>query len=327
MLEKPLLFRLTYRTVICFLLSQSIYAGELRHLQINADSTVTSDDFSIKTLDVIVRNHRRELIFPFENASNSALDWGLYGTANIGKLGSTKFSGRGLSGVLGRKYNSEFYLEASLGFQALDSDATSKSLFAPSVKAEWAKPKSFSLQWSASRIFMYQRAYLPGPITEGTSAWSFKPYTTAYFNDRLKFLLRPEISWPDDGNKRFYIDVSLMYGVSLWPTWLWVGVGSEKLSNSKPSSYWSPSKFYSYGLRLEVNGRLVDKLSGSLGLNLNKLKEEDLSEGDGHYFNAGLVYGERNDQNLKLEFTNIKSVQSNSEWESNSLKLIWNYFW
>ena len=140
--------------------------------------------------------------------------------------------------------------------------------------------------------------------------------------ETVKLSLLTKTLYLSDTNQRSDSDLALMYGISTtWP-WIWVGFGTEFMSNSKTSqSYWSPRQFYSFGPRIDVAAPIFGKLSFALGLNLNKFQDIDFGGGQGFYSNSKLIYGDVGKLRYEFGIEAIQSEQSGNIWRSQAMSL------
>ncbi|MBN8537794.1 MAG: hypothetical protein J0M15_12135 [Deltaproteobacteria bacterium] len=326
---KPLLFIVL--CLIVFLTSSPSEAQvesvpESKWLGLEIENTRTSDELNLNHFSFNYRKHRRNLFFPFANEKEKSEDVGVAMDYFEGQLSTLKFNSLRILGLLARKSSRNFLIETYLGGQYFKSEQTESSMATPGVSIYYQVPQKLLLQSHLDRFYLAQDGFLNGPLSDGTNAWRWNPSATYFLNERFRFLIRPELDFISDGNKRFYSDFALMYGISSWPRWIWVGLGAEYLSNSITGNYWSPSLFKSYGLRFELNSEISKGFSGIIGLNYNQIQEKENPWGSGHYLNLGLAYGDRNSSNLNFSYFHIQSVQSNNEWKSNTFALNWNYF-
>ncbi len=322
---------LNFLWILVFLTSSpSVVQAEALHeskwIGIEIENTHTSDELNLNHFGINYRNHRRNLFFPFANEEEKSKDVGVVMDYFEGQLNTLKFNSLRLLGLLALKSSRIFLIETYLGGQNFKSEQVETSMAVPGVSIYFQIPQKLLLQSHLDRFYLAQNGFLSGPISNGTSAWRWKPSASYLLNERYRFLIRPELDFISDGNRRFYSDIALMYGISTWPRWIWIGLGAEYLSNSNPGNYWSPSMFKSYGLRFELNSELSNGLNGTIGFNFNQIQENANPWGSGHYLNLGLAYGDRNSSNLNFNYIHIQSVQSNNEWKSNTFAINWNSF-
>jgi hypothetical protein len=119
-----------------------------------------------------------------------------------------------------------------------------------------------------------------------------------------------------------------MYGISTGVPWIWMGMGGEKMGFERSTSsspardrYWTPARFYSFGPRLDANIPLVADVSFSMGANLNRFREDQFAWGTGFLLAPGLIYGNREEQQIKLSYMRIESKQGSTVWSSDSFAL------
>jgi hypothetical protein len=151
-------------------------------------------------------------------------------------------------------------------------------------------------------------------------------------NQNVNFVLKPKDkivirsrnmqgSW-NDGNNRFISDNSFLYGVSMSEYWFLLGPSLSYWTYKKRvDQYWSPQKFYSYGVQAEIAIPIYQSLSFKSGGVLNSFKEDKAEVGSGYYLKTGLHYGDRNHYLFSLELERNKSQQNNNIWRSESVIL------
>lgn len=121
-----------------------------------------------------------------------------------------------------------------------------------------------------------------------------------------------------DDNRRMDLDAAIMYGISpKWP-WIWIGFGTELLTNSiaNTTGYWSPRQFVNIGPRLDIAIPIFEKYTFSAGLNLNKFNDIDFGDGTGYYAVSKLAYGNAADLKIEGGIESISSEQNLSKWTS-----------
>ena len=111
---------------------------------------------------------------------------------------------------------------------------------------------------------------------------------------------------------------------SVWPTWFLLGVGGEYLTNSKKRLL-EPSAFSFLWPAFRIEQSHCWKLVCLAGVNLNRIQEESLGWGM-DIMNLEVTMGDRNDQNVKLQWIEIKSSQSSSQWLAKTWQVNWVYF-
>lgn len=146
--------------------------------------------------------------------------------------------------------------------------------------------------------------------------------TETRLNLRANYLIDPKIKLQglllgggvSDHNSFWGFDTSAMYGISpSWP-WIWLGYGVSGLYfESDRIGYWSPSKFYNHGARLDSSFPIFGAISGIVGANLN-FYNEDRTKGDGFLISAGLQWGQYDGNNVRILYTKIRSGQEQSPW-------------
>jgi hypothetical protein len=160
------------------------------------------------------------------------------------------------------------------------------------------------------------------PESQRSTSIAGAALTETRINTRLNYLMDPKVKLQgvllgggiSDTNSFWGFDTSAMYGFSpAWP-WIWLGYGVSGLYfKSDRIGYWSPSKFYNHGPRLDTSFPIFGAISGIIAANLN-FYNEDKTKGDGFLIAAGLQWGLYDGNNVRILYTKIRSGQEQSPW-------------
>lgn len=125
-----------------------------------------------------------------------------------------------------------------------------------------------------------------------------------------------------DGNQSDKVSGAVLYGISPdWP-WIWTGVSAEHLSyDQDKASYWTPDTYTSYGVVVDSNFPVNDKVSLSLGGNLNRSKEDKNPAGTGYALSAGANWNVTENVDLDINGYVLKSSQEASDWKQDQVRL------
>ena len=308
------------------LLSFNSYADEPEHLMLSASTANTSDDLSLKTYGLEVRNNRRSLVYPYEDSADNAWDFGLKHYESSGSSESLHFIHSFSELFFGRKISPKFYVEAGAGVSKLESDNESKSFNSYKTKFEYSHEQIyFKSRYAHEDTVLemrYPRAinsFLKSHEFENIILWTPQKY-------RFKYLIRKH--WFSDNNVLTYQDLDLKYNLSRNGYWILAGLGFENYNNTEQSSgYWTPDKFSSFGPRFEVTGPFYKISYFHFALNLNRFSDENDDQGNGYYLNIGLQSAERNLNHFKIGYERVKSNQGSDYWSLGRPYLNYNYFW
>lgn len=283
----------------------------------------TTDDYDARTSSLSYRNHRREWLWPWQEAATDKLDWGLDIAHTAGKVSPTEFESSHAQGTLGAYLTQGTYFQAQLGRHNLRTDLGDRSIMSRHLTAIFGLNSNFNAQLETSRDFIYPDGAVTGGITEQLTALEHSASFRWRAHDRLRIQgqgrYRDYDKFNDENTSR-QTEFNILYGISpSWP-WVWAGVGAQRLTYDRQvASYWSPDEFIAYGLRFDSSFPLGKRLSGTVGANIDKL-EEDGSEGDGYYLQAGLQYRVHGQMYARLDAIESKSIQRSSTWTSDTVR-------
>ena len=286
-----------------------------------------TDAINQTSVDILYRNHRRDLFYNFENESLSSNDYGVSGNVRSGKNSTYNLTGISAVGFCGAKSAGDTYLEIGIGFNYIKLSAIDNLVSsAPETKSvlllKSKYQKILNSIWSAgaelNHDFSDGNFIQVGDSTYQKTAVTFAGFVNSRWHEKWKSSLRGFNQWLSDENKKSVLDFSTMYGISISVPWIWFGVGFNRLAFEKSAvQYWSPSDFIAYGPRLEMNIPIYNKTSLGLGANVNKLYDKDTgNSGSGFYFSGRIQYGNRNEFNVSLILNKIESIQGGNKWES-----------
>ena len=289
---------------------------------LGVSSLSTTDDFDARTYSLSYRNHRRELFWPWQEATTHTLDWGLDVDRSEGEVTPTEFESIHVQGSLGAYLTPGTYVLAQVGHHKLQTDLGDRTITSRHLTAIFGVGHDFGVQLETGRDFIYPDGAVPGGITEQLTALEHSASFRWRPHQRLRILGQGryrDYDKENDENTSRQTDLNILYGISPeWP-WVWAGVGAQRLTYDRQvPSYWSPEEFTAYGLRFDSSFPLGERLSGSAAANLDKL-DEDGSTGTGYFLQAGLQYRLYGDLYARLDVTESKSIQRTSTWSADSV--------
>jgi hypothetical protein len=171
--------------------------------------------------------------------------------------------------------------------------------------------------------FLYPRVLVYSGDPVAARALVAEPRVVWRISERQKLQLKYQSAdFDKSDNRRSQVDGEWLWGFSQSPHWVWVGVGAEELRNSEDvSNYWSPEVFKSYGLRVDTQWAISDSLGFFFAGSLNRIREESLDWGRGHYLRTGIRYGDREESLFRLFYEDNRSSQEGTTWQSQGFGL------
>ena len=297
---------------------------ELGQISSGASYLSTSDQIFQTEVDLEVRNHRRDLFWAYPGEVEKTWDFGADAKLYEGSDPSAEYEGRKASAYAARKFSSRALLGIEAGINSLlnKKQSWTANTFYGSVDLQLQVATAMDLNLRVTHDYVYQDLIQPGAVVSPLAALSEYADGDYHISERWRLPFHLKDRSLSDGNEIRETDVAAMYGISTGVPWIWVGFGGDYLTfkNYQPL-YWSPWQFYSFGPRAEVVVPIALGLTGSIGLNLNRLTESALSPSNGYYGSAKLEYGDREKFNIALAYTQIVSSRDNGEWRLEQLGL------
>jgi len=318
------IIRLKNAPVLCLLpalwmlLDGDARADDLYTLGVATSST--SDDIDLNTLVLGYRNNRRDFFWPYQESADTVWDWGFDLHRRSGSAEEFDFTGSQLEVMIGRRIGSQSYVRLSAGIHHLDvSDLNQrKEQFSYNAFALLELEPQAHITLETEDDYIYQDGIQPGGVKGFLNAKKSAVGLEWEVVDRIRVLANSSVWKLSDSNRRRQHTASLLYGISPgWP-WIWSGVAYEALSYEDDNAdYWTPTKFRSVGLVFDASFPVTDNVSAAVAVNVNKVKEDDHSQGDGGYLSLNVDYNLTSRHILRFESSRIQSAQENSDWSEN----------
>jgi len=302
-------------------LSPYVFGGEGRGLEsFIVENDSNSDQAQRLSLIGGHSSAKRDLLWPYQNETESGWHWNLGVERHSGKVGGgTEFAGTRLSAGVGYKFNSKILVEANFGIHELritNIDA-STTRGTPHLKLVLSPVDWLWVILNTRNDYVYQEMYLPSGITEFSSASTVRLDLVARPHESLRVLGRSVEKWLSSSNFRQEQDVAAMYGISSTSPWIWFGAGTNYMSYSfRQSSLWTPSRFLSFGPRLEAAVPVRQGLSLIFDGAWNLNQEEGFAQTQGYGYAAGLRYGTRGDFEINVLYRESKTNSSGPGFSS-----------
>ncbi len=275
----------------------------------------TDDDFARDEWFFTYRNHRRASAWPWQESDAQSLDWGLDVRYDNGELGDTRFEGRRIAGMLGKRFSSAVHAELWLGIHRLETDDAEDDVTIYAAALQMTPGDTLDIRLETSRDFLYRDVFVPAGIDDLLAGRTHRLTATWRALPRVRAVADVAFRSLDDDNDGLHGAASLLYGISpAWP-WIWLGIGAEWVSyDEQRPDYWSPDDFRSYGVRFQASFPIGPSFEASFAGNIDRIEENDAGHGEGQYFDAGLTYHLTPTLRLRLNSLRINSLQRGERW-------------
>lgn len=283
--------------------------ADLRHnFSVNSEFLNTSSEYQLDK-------------YSFDDESKSSefpnLKFGIGGSYSRGKVSGLDFGFNTVNFVVEHEVkNRRLYFKLIFDERILERDQASQNLLGEGG-VYWELSKS-NLNIEIGQRSYAQDLESPTSIRENLRG----PFYLIKYNLTLEqgWQLRTlhKTYFISDGNRRTDSDLALMYGISPgWP-WIWLGLGSELMTNSSfdNTGYWSPRQLVNLGPRLDLAIPLSERYTFSLGLNVNLYNDVDSGDGTGYYLLSKMSYGKPDSLKIDAGVESINSEQNSNRWTS-----------
>ncbi len=302
---------------VCFLTSLWGWAQEKSIFEANFLHSYTSDQVLLKTFDFSYRNHRRNHLWEYKDAEQSANDYGIR---------IKQFSGHGLgydfkavraTGLLAHKFSSSHYVEFEIGVHALKDHVSV-------VPWKLNYQNNHHLLHGTTSIqedLMFPNLMFPGSMSSDLKGQTLQTRQVLTLHPNIRVPMGAKFLKLNDGNDAAETTVDFLWGKA-YPIWFWLGLGVMDLRYQKQTdSYWSPDRFKGFGTRFEISYDVWNLLSFSWTLNCNRIQENNYAWGNSYLNALGVSYGDRNQWQVKASWTKIKSLQEENTWKEDDLSI------
>ena len=193
------------------------------------------------------------------------------------------------------------------------------SVFNGSLKGEGLVGEKLTYAYTLGYLTFaeeYQNTFTLREILRGQFAGVGGSYR---LSDRWRSTYSFQHFFLNDGNTRLNHDLGIFYGIETGDPWIWVGVGTSRMSNSNfERPYWAPLEFYNVGPRLDLSFSIREKLRFSSGLNLNYFNDVKSGDGIGYYSMTRVSYRISPSFDAYSRLESIQSQQAGNIWKGYS---------
>lgn len=296
------------------------------HVPLQAQDQVSALFEALQTNDFLSQGHARflfegprtNLAWPHPNESPQSvglLDWNASLDLFTGDTRLDRYHSEKLSLLPSRKWNENLITYAGVGIHRLNLQKVTTHLVTHEVGAEWVPSLGEWLGLSTRRDYLLSQFTQPGAVRERTQAqWTRFQWQRKWLSRIRSQILLTHTAF-SNANSRREGDMSVLYGILPGDPWLWLGWGAYLFRTDRVSAeYWSPTRFWATGPRLEASTTLPNDWILAGGLNLNRLREEEFRIGWGYYGVASLRTAPRDRRRLELTYIRNISSQLGNTW-------------
>lgn len=285
----------------------------------------TQENFFMRTYELEVRNHRRDLLWEYQGQQPNQFDFGLDTYISDTSSPDYQIKGQRYRALIGYQKEKNWYFEARLGAHRYQAKNAAEKIehTTPSgelrVRHRTEKTRQrIDLEYDQ----LYTKLQLPGAIDENLRTLSltyqgeYSPREVERYSSRVIY------RWYSDENERFegYLDYARQIHSSPWVPW--VGIGVSHLSTQRNiNGYWTPRSQSSWGPRLAWFYWRDETFSLSFYSSIAHYYDaSSKNTGLGHYTALVLYLGDRNKVHGLIELVRMDSRQD-SQWHENNVFL------
>lgn len=312
--------------IILLALNFSPFDLHAKSIDANFNYKKTSDNIYFRTQDIKYLTYRSDLTYPYAEEKEMGSGYSVEGRHGRGSSPTDFFSISLIKLRYIYKKNENFNWSAAVGAHHLKNEepgAASATLMNIDLNSQWQFLNNQFLQFQYAHDWKYSDLSLPGSLDQFLKSDRFDLFFFLRPKNRLRVIAPVVVEEISDNNRKFQFNPQILYGIFSSSPWLWVGFGSEYLSNSDPGvGYWSPSRFIAFGPRVEY-ATAIGSSHWSLisGFALNKIKEEDSPSGSGYSWSLGIQKGVRSETHVGVSCYKISSEQAGSRWNETGSRL------
>ena len=220
----------------------------------------------------------------------------------------------------------EFNFEGSFGPHQLENQTTKKSDTTPvgNVKLEYKRPDRYETSLDVTHDYSFLDGVHPGGISRYLRTTELNPWARYYWNERNRTNFRGVYQFLNDGNVKHDSELASTYAVIHGKHSLWLGGGVQELTfKENTDQYWSPTRNFGYGPRIESEWKLSDRLKSCIRFSGNRIYDKDPKAwGHGYYLYSELEYSEDPDGiKIALVYERIETNVNHFLWFMNQLNV------
>lgn len=295
----------------------------------------TQESIYMRSVDLMARNHRRQLFWPYEGSQSGTHDLGVDFQLNDGTSREFSFEGQRVRLIYGHQFSESLQVEAKLGGHRYKAVARTDAFTAP---IEHSNPVG-EVQLNHLRndgkhsVFVeydnvYTRLQLPASLSEHLRYFNLGYKGDYHFHKKHHLTGGVTQRFYSDTNKRIEANVSSMHRFGDHPLMPWLGLGVSYLGTSQNRpGYWTPRSQSAYGPRIGWSYWHSELFSAGLYSNINHYyNSSNKDTGIGHYTAVMMWFGNRNKFHAILELVRMDSTQDlGSKWDENDVLLTFSY--
>jgi len=317
--------------ILFFLRVILVQAGQespIFSIKASNDSASSSINMRLYTLDY--QNHRRNILWPYENSENENYDFGIAVLQAEGRTTEHTFKGTQISGMLGKKFSSNNYISVKTGTHILENKAEENNVISYRLITGEInyqnKVNNFETRAQYLRDFMYKNMFLPAGVEDGLvestiqigTKWKFAQF--GEYNMNVKHVII------NDRNHLTSIQTSINLKHDFSYASLWAGLGADYgRSRFLAANYPSPQYVFGVGPNIGVSLIPYDNMSLTLAHGETTLSDNSKTKATDRTSSINWELGSRNSTQLSLTYIRMESETKDDFWYDDQLNVSINH--
>lgn len=285
--------------------------------------TENTDNFRLTHFRAASASGRYDLVWPYQNEAEKIHFWNFSVDHGFGD----DFHYSQLSAGYFQKFSKQFSVDAHIGaFQFRNSPLDKTELTSSyGINATVIKNEKLNFQTSLDRSFLIEEAALSSDLSNPIWALSAKENLVWRSSEKWKHEAAYRHRWIENENSRDDIELSSIYGVSVFPNWIMVGAtGTYTSFRERSASYWSPQSVSMLGLKFDCAIPFRDDFAFKVGGVVGPAKEVGASSTISNYVKVAISHGPREGRDFEFYVIDSRSTRSTGEWSAQTVGVSYN---
>lgn len=317
--------------LVLLLMVPSLVWAEAPALFGMAGWSTTSDNLNQRHLMLSPLSDRADILWPYSTERQSGLSYGLGiervdGERKVGAVAAAYSADRPFLSF-SYKFSQDWMVEANLGWSHFDfiSAQETRTEMTGELTTVWKVSSDLSLSLATKKSSLIQEMLLLN-LDQAILYNAVNQSLSYSWQEKWRLQQSTDFRSMDDGNTSWKSEVSLMYALSQFPTWFWMGMGlSHTGFDQVKSEYWSPKSVLIVGPRLDLAVPYRENMVLKVGGSVNSLKEEGSDPSIGSYWRMAAQFGGRETGYAELYWIDNRSSRSDNHWSQQQMGLSANF--